>query len=180
MSSTEIGRRLKNARLNAHLTQKEVADKLGITYQAISNYERGINRVDTDTLPMLCRIYDIQISDLLSTPAWDSEMIAAYRNAPNNEEKAALTKMWGIPAELMEEENNRREPDTNPLSPADELILFKYHSGELLDDLTATEINIIKKFRCLDQRGQSAVLNALDHEYTSLPGEKAPPAAKNA
>lgn len=180
MSTTEIGRRLKNARLNASLTQKEVADRLGITYQAISNYERGINRVDTDTLTMLCQIYGIRISDLISTPAWGKEMLEAYRSASTDEEKTTLTKLWGTPAELLEKENNRREPETNPLSPTDELVLYKYHHGELLADLSTLEIDLIKKYRCLDQRGQSSVLNILEHEYSSLPGEKARTAAKNA
>lgn len=37
--------------------------------------------------------------------------------------------------------------------------------------LTKAERELIQKFRRLDQRGQSAVLNILDHEYSSLPGE---------
>ena len=46
--------------------------------------------------------------------------------------------------------------------------------------LTKAERDFIHKFRQLDQRGQSAVLNTLEHEYAALPGEKASPAAKNA
>lgn len=46
--------------------------------------------------------------------------------------------------------------------------------------LTNAERDLIQKFRQLDLRGQSAVVNTLEHEYAALPGEKAPPAAKNA
>ena len=46
--------------------------------------------------------------------------------------------------------------------------------------ITSDEKLMILKFRQLDQRGQSAVVNTLEHEYAALPGEKAPPAAKNA
>lgn len=46
--------------------------------------------------------------------------------------------------------------------------------------LTKAERELIQKFRRLDQRGQSAVLNILDHEHSSLPGEKARTTAKNA
>lgn len=42
------------------------------------------------------------------------------------------------------------------------------------------EEELIRKFRCLDDRGRSAVLNVLDHEFASLPGEKDHPAAKEA
>ena len=47
-------------------------------------------------------------------------------------------------------------------------------------ELTQLEEEIIQKFRRLDERGQSAVLNVLDHEYSSLPGEKANSSAKQA
>jgi len=127
MSVTEIARRLKKARLDAGFTQKEVADMLGITYQAISNYERGTNRVDADTLSKLCNIYSIKISDLLQTPAWTQEMRDAYYAAETQEERQSYIRMWGTPDFLIEAENNRREPDPMPLSPEDEALLYAYH-----------------------------------------------------
>ena len=46
--------------------------------------------------------------------------------------------------------------------------------------LSEEEQHIIVKYRCLDDRGKSAVLNVLNHEYDSLPGEKANSLPKNA
>lgn len=46
--------------------------------------------------------------------------------------------------------------------------------------LSRQELDLIHKFRQLDDRGKSAVLNALDHEYATLPGDKAAPAPKQA
>ena len=112
MGASEIGRRLKKARLDAGLKQADVAKILGITYQAISNYERGINRVDTDTLQSLCNVYGIKVSDLLHTPAWTDEMISMYRSANTDEEKQRYLSIWGTPDFLIEETNNQREPDT--------------------------------------------------------------------
>ncbi len=42
------------------------------------------------------------------------------------------------------------------------------------------ELDLLRKFRCLDDRGKSAVLNVLNFEYESLPGEKASSPAKEA
>lgn len=169
MSAANIGRRLKKARLDAGLTQKDVATKLGITYQAISNYERGTNRVDTDTLSRLCEIYNIEIFNLLRTPLWDEAMFEAYHHAKTDSERQYYIQLWGCPAELIEAENNRREPETSPsLIP---------HSDQCF---TSEEVALIRKYRCLDDRGKSAVLNVLNHEYESLPGEKAGASAKNA
>lgn len=39
----EIGQRLSVMRKNAHLTQMELANRLGISYQAVSNWERGVS-----------------------------------------------------------------------------------------------------------------------------------------
>lgn len=47
-------------------------------------------------------------------------------------------------------------------------------------EITDNERTMIEKFRKLDTRGQSAVMNVLDHEYDSLPGEKANSLPKNA
>ena len=123
MGASEIGRRLKKARIDAGLKQADVAKILGITYQAISNYERGVNRVDTDTLQRLCSVYNIKVSDLLRTPARTSEMLSMYRGASTSEEKQHLLSIWGVPDFLIEETNNQREPDTKPLQSMHELVL---------------------------------------------------------
>lgn len=47
-------------------------------------------------------------------------------------------------------------------------------------DYSDEEQGIIQKFRCLDARGKAAVLNVLNYEYESLPGEKAHTAPKEA
>lgn len=46
--------------------------------------------------------------------------------------------------------------------------------------LSVEEQALITKYRALDDRGRSAVLNTLNYEYDSLPGEKARTSAKNA
>ena len=46
--------------------------------------------------------------------------------------------------------------------------------------LSADEKHLITKYRALDDRGQAAVLNVLNHEYSALTGEKACPSAKEA
>jgi len=46
--------------------------------------------------------------------------------------------------------------------------------------LSKEEAELLRKFNALDDRGRAAVLNVLNHEYESLPGEKAYSPAKEA
>ena len=43
--------------------------------------------------------------------------------------------------------------------------------GTSVPSLSDTELYLVNKFRTLDSRGQSAVLNTLEHEYAALHGE---------
>lgn len=83
MSIDEIAIRIKRARKDANMTQAEAAARLGITYQAISNYERGITRIDTDTLVKLCSVYGVAVSDILGTHSSGSSPLSAAGAPPS-------------------------------------------------------------------------------------------------
>ena len=38
-----VGKCIKNARTNKNMTQLELADIVGVSYQAVSNWERGVS-----------------------------------------------------------------------------------------------------------------------------------------
>lgn len=41
-----VGKCIKNARTNKNMTQLELADIVGVSYQAVSNWERGNSMPD--------------------------------------------------------------------------------------------------------------------------------------
>lgn len=47
------------------MTQMELADRLGISYQAVSNWERGNSMPDISKLPELAEIFEISLDELL-------------------------------------------------------------------------------------------------------------------
>jgi len=47
---TEIGQRLRRARLAKGLTQTGLADKIGVSFQQVQKYENGSNRVSSSRL----------------------------------------------------------------------------------------------------------------------------------
>lgn len=58
---------LINVRKARHKTQKEVADYLGISRQAYSNYEAGKREPDFETLLKLGEYFDCSVDYLLGT-----------------------------------------------------------------------------------------------------------------
>ena len=66
MDQIKIGRFIAECRKQKHLTQMQLAEKLGITDKAISKWERGIAMPDTSIMLELCDILCISVNELLS------------------------------------------------------------------------------------------------------------------
>ena len=63
----DIAKRLADRRRAAGLTQQELAEKLGVSRQAVSKWECSESSPDTDNLISLARLYDVSLDDLLYT-----------------------------------------------------------------------------------------------------------------
>lgn len=61
----KIGNKLKELRHSRSLTQEEVAAHLGISYQAISKWERSDGYPDITMLPALASYFEVSVDDLL-------------------------------------------------------------------------------------------------------------------
>lgn len=57
-----VGLRLKTCRLIKGLSQEQMADCLGITFQQIQKYEKGINRISAGRLYEIARALDVKVS----------------------------------------------------------------------------------------------------------------------
>ncbi|MCI8794355.1 MAG: helix-turn-helix transcriptional regulator [Bacilli bacterium] len=66
MNQFRIGKFISECRKKKGITQNELAELLGITNRAVSKWETGICMPDAGTIPELCQILDISISDLFS------------------------------------------------------------------------------------------------------------------
>lgn len=69
MDQEKIGKFIKEIRQNNNLTQKELADKLGVTYQAVSKWENGKNIPDIATLKLISEEFNVNIDEILSGQA---------------------------------------------------------------------------------------------------------------
>lgn len=98
----EIANRLVNLRKSNHLSQEALAEKLGISRQAVSKWERAEASPDTDNLIMLARLYHISLDELLRT---DEEIILGETREEEQQGKA------GIPYEREDSQEDGKTED---------------------------------------------------------------------
>ena len=100
----EIGSRIRRYREERCLSQKQLAELIGVKNNRVSNWEQGLNRPDADILAALCRAIQVSPSELLDVRLVDDELnaqerkvIMAYR--PKTELQPAVNILLGIDTE---------------------------------------------------------------------------------
>ena len=94
MNQKKIGKFIAECRKENKLTQEQLAEKLNITYKAVSKWETGKGLPDASIMMDLCNILDITVNDLLS-----GEKIATEQyidKADENLVKLQKQKEYGI------------------------------------------------------------------------------------
>lgn len=65
MDQEKVGNLIKKLRKDNNLTQKELADKLNVTFQAVSKWENGKSVPDIAQLHEISKIFSVDISEIL-------------------------------------------------------------------------------------------------------------------
>ena len=61
-----VAKNIKEARIGKNMTQMDLADAMGVSYQAVSNWERGNSMPDISKIPDLCKLLDLDLNRLPS------------------------------------------------------------------------------------------------------------------
>lgn len=80
-----IGEKFAEKRKARGLTQDEVAEKLGVTPQAVSKWENNVSCPDITLLPQIAKLYHTSIDELLSP---DEKIEPAVKMAEPSERKS--------------------------------------------------------------------------------------------
>lgn len=81
MNQEKIGKFISKQRKEKQLTQEQLAEKLGISKNAVSKWERGLSLMDISLIEPLCNILDVTIPELLH-----GEIISKKEKDKKNEE----------------------------------------------------------------------------------------------
>ncbi len=57
-----VGRRVRAARLALHISQEKLADAVGVSFQQIQKYEKGVNRIGTGRLYAIAKLLQLPVT----------------------------------------------------------------------------------------------------------------------
>jgi transcriptional regulator with XRE-family HTH domain len=58
----ELGRRLRLRRVEQKMSQAELGDKLGVSFQQVQKYEKGVNRIGASRLQRIATVLDVPVT----------------------------------------------------------------------------------------------------------------------
>ena len=65
MNPEKVGKFIRELRKKNNLTQKDLADKYGVTYQAVSKWENGINLPEISLIRQMSKDFNISVENIL-------------------------------------------------------------------------------------------------------------------
>ena len=102
--NTTLGRRIAALRREKELKQDELAEKLGVSAQAVSKWENDQTCPDISLLPLLAKTLGVSVDELLSGK---QESAPAVKILPENKRKAFHDMVLRIVVSSAENDNVR-------------------------------------------------------------------------
>lgn len=110
----EVSKNLLYFRKKSNLTQKELADKIGVKHNSISSWENGTNSIDIEILFNICSALNVSINDMYgqygaqnsnNLSSREENYIKKYRSLNESGKKKAeayLTDLIGNPSNMVQ------------------------------------------------------------------------------
>ncbi len=122
-----IGENIRKRRREANMTQEELGDAIGVSYQAISRWENGSTYPDIELLPTLANYFSITVDELIGCGS-------------NEKQKQAEELIEQLSAESKKEDPNPRRI----------ISLIRELRRDHLDDIDSRFWYIMQKFYTLE------------------------------
>ena len=166
--TNKVANNIKNARTKMNMTQMNLADEMSVSYQAVSNWERGNSMPDISKLPELCKILNISFEELVGEriPETDTvEKMLQDENADVTLEEMAQIGQLVKPEKIENKVNETVEKEGNiPFSVLVNLAPFmdKEILGKLAEkiiDIDVSKLFAITPF--LDKKSMDILIDKL-------------------
>ena len=162
----KVAKRIRDGRNAKNMTQMELADKLGVSFQAVSNWERGASMPDISKLSDLSEILSISISDLLGSEDKSSISVEKVIEKEDLEISELIDVAPIVPPKTIEETVKEKKSKVK----VDELValapfLSSKALSELVEDLEVEDVSsLVALAPFLEEETLSTLLNK--HEIT--------------
>lgn len=83
--TNKVATNIKNARTKKNMTQMNLADEMGVSYQAVSNWERGSSMPDISKLPELCKILELSFEELVEEKSEQTDIAEKLMNGEESD-----------------------------------------------------------------------------------------------
>ena len=152
----KVAKKIKECRVAKNMTQMALADEMGVSYQAVSNWERGNSMPDISKIPHLCSILEVSFEELVGE---DSSKTAAAKkvmedeNAPLSMEELAETAPLLPPEKIAKTVEDHFSSEESPIDMEVLLELAPFLDDEelelLVDKLSCSSRENFKEFHLL-------------------------------
>ena len=109
----ELGKKIRQLRFKAGLTQEQLADKLGVAAQSVSKWENAVAMPDITALPLLAEVFGVSIDDLFDLTA--EQRLNRVENRMDAEEDLPQDVFWEyeefLKTQLSDPKNKQRATD---------------------------------------------------------------------
>lgn len=61
----DVGNRIRAYRLEREMSQEQLGDKLGVSFQQVQKYEKGANRLSVGRMVEICKTFAVTPHDLI-------------------------------------------------------------------------------------------------------------------
>ena len=82
MMDAHVGSRVRLRRMMMGMSQEKLGEQMGLTFQQIQKYERGINRVSASRLWELAKVLGVTVQFFFEELTLSQDKIGAERSAP--------------------------------------------------------------------------------------------------
>lgn len=135
-----VAAKLREARIKKNMTQNNLADELGISFQAVSNWERGNSLPDISKYEDLCQILDIDLEYLLGIST-DTQTVSKLLDRRKKEISVPITIKEIAPVIPLVPPNELKEVVEDSIDKADITIGEFSMMAPFLDEETINKLS---------------------------------------
>lgn len=164
-----MGEQIRAMRQIRGLTQKELGQKLGLSFQSVAQWENGLRRPKIETLKRIADALEMPVGAFLPSMGIGESAgsrIKMARERQNMTQKELAEKMGTTPQNISQYERGIRNPKLETRERLAKVLSVDAHwleVGEYEDkSLSGEEQQLLRYFRIMSLEGQRVALERMD------------------